>query len=75
MQQHQIEKIKVNKFLMTPEKARELLNKNTRNRKASKLAVSLYHTDMLHDNFHINGSTICVAENGVLIDGQQRLLA
>jgi hypothetical protein len=75
MQQHQIEKIKVNKFLMTPEKASELLNKNTRNRKASKLAVSLYYTDMLHDNFNLNGSTICVAENGVLIDGQQRLMA
>lgn len=75
MKQHQIEKVSVTKFLMTPEKARELLEKNTRNRKASDLAVSLYGRDMVNNNFHLSGSSICVSDTGVLLDGQQRLMA
>lgn len=75
MKNIQIEKIKVNKFLMTPTKAKELLECNTRNRRASDLAVSLYARDMVANNFHLSGSSICVSDTGVLLDGQQRLMA
>ena len=75
MKNIQLEKVKVSKFQMTPTKAKELLECNTRNRKPSDLVVSLYARDMAANNFHLTGSSICVSDTGVLIDGQQRLMA
>lgn len=75
MKSYQIEKVQVNKFQMTPGKAKELLELNTRNRKASDAAISLYARDMKSETFNLSGSTICVSDTGVLLDGQQRLMA
>jgi hypothetical protein len=75
MEQNQLDKVTVDKFLMTPSKAKELLDCNTKNRRASDLSVSLYARDMAANKFHFNGHSVCVSETGILLDGQQRLMA
>lgn len=60
---------------MTPSKAKELLDINTKNRKAAPKIVSLYARDMASNKFFFNGHSICVSNTGVLLDGQQRLMA
>lgn len=70
-----IGQVSVEKYLMTPTKAKQLLDINTKNRKASPKVVSLYARDMLARMFIFNGHSICVSETGVLLDGQQRLMA
>lgn len=75
MTPEQIDRVTTNKFLMTPQKAQQLLNCNTKNRKSSDLAVSLYKRDMSASNFMLNGTTVCMSDTGVLLDGQQRLMA
>ena len=75
MKQHQLDKVTVKKYLMTPTKAKQLLDINTRNRKASPKVVSLYARDMAARNFVFNGHSVCVSNTGILLDGQQRLMA
>ena len=61
--------------LITPPKARELLQLNTKNRAISMENVRQYAVDMLNDDFEYNGHTVCVSDTNVLLDGQQRLTA
>jgi len=61
--------------LITPEIAADLLNKNIKNRKVNKRKVAQYARDMINGDFNYNGHTICISDNEILLDGQQRLTA
>lgn len=60
---------------ITPERAKDLLELNTNNRRINNKKVAQYVRDMNNDNFEYNGHTICVSKANVLLDGQQRLTA
>ena len=63
-------------LLMTPERAEAILKMNTRNRKISQNLVAAYATDMAKGNWNENtASTIAIGSDGILCDGQHRLLA
>lgn len=65
---------KMQRMLVTPDTARDWLERNTSNRRVSNLIVERYARDMASGNWRINGETIKL--NGTqLIDGQHRLLA
>jgi len=55
--------------------ANEILNRNTKNRKVVNSNYSFIKDQIQNDEFVLNGSSIVVAEDGVLLDGQHRLLA
>lgn len=67
--------MKVKEELVTPEVARQYLEKNTANRKIQTKAVSRYAEDMQKGNWKSTGDTIKFGRNGELIDGQHRLRA
>lgn len=60
---------------ITPEIASALLEKNDQNRRVSHMLVQRYQRDMTNERWKFNGSAILVAETGVLLDGQHRLIA
>ena len=60
---------------INPDFAKELLKRNTHNRKEKKGAQRRYAADMSADAFEYNGDTIVMGHDGVLIDGQNRLEA
>lgn len=61
---------------ITPEQAANILETNTENRKISKGTVEAYATDMLSGNWDESvGVAISIDKDGVLRDGQHRLLA
>lgn len=55
--------------------ARYLLDLNIKNRKPRNSVVAQYLNEIKNDKFKFNGSSIVVSENGVLLDGQHRLMA
>lgn len=61
--------------LIGPEQAKELLRANTRNRKASPVVIRHYADDMGRGEWFPTGSGIGFDDSGVLLDGQQRLMA
>lgn len=61
--------------LITPTRAKELLEINTNNRNINQMKVSQYARDMINNDFKYNGHSICVSKSNVLLDGQQRLTA
>jgi len=62
--------------VMTPALAATILDsRNTSNRKISKAHVNLLAKFMENGDWDFNGDSIRFDENGVLIDGQHRLLA
>ena len=61
--------------LIGPREATELLKRNTHNRKASKLAAWKYAKEMLHGEWLPTAAGIGIDSNGVLTDGQTRLMA
>ena len=62
--------------IITPEKASDLLETNTENRKISKGTVEAYANDMLAGNWDESvGVAISIDKDGVLRDGQHRLSA
>ncbi len=67
--------VTMEKVLLTPAMATELLDKNTRNRKPNNRYLKQYVMDMIEGKWQFNGETIKIASNGILIDGQHRLLA
>jgi|TARA_Y100001937_G_C7050008_1_gene298627 hypothetical protein len=67
--------VKYDLVLVTPKKAEELLKLNTKNRKINDNNVDQYASDMRSGDFRFNGSSICLSNTNVLIDGQQRLTA
>lgn len=60
---------------ITPELAKEYLQANVKNRRASKRAVRLYKRDIEAGNWKFTGDPIRFNGAGTLIDGQHRLLA
>lgn len=60
---------------VTPEKAREWLVNNTKNRPINQTLVARYVQAMQNDQWELNGETVKFADNGRLLDGQHRLMA
>lgn len=60
--------------IITPEKAREYLGHNVRNRNVRRSDVAVYAEDMASGNWRYVGDPIKFARDGRLIDGQHRLL-
>jgi hypothetical protein len=69
------ENVTIEKILITPEIASEMLNHNLRNRHIRRRLVDHYAEIMERGEWLENGETIKFAKNGVLLDGQHRLLA
>ena len=67
--------ITVEQLTITPEIAREMLTHNTMNRNIDRRRVEKYARDIKSGRWNLNGSTIVIAEDGTLLDGQNRLLA
>ncbi len=67
--------MKTNIVLVTPEVAKELLKKNSKNRPVSKKTVDFYAQLMSAGKWCENGDTIRIGKSGTLLDGQHRLLA
>ena len=66
---------KSGKTLVTPEMAREWLTHNTHNRPVSRQYVEKYARDMRAGRWHYTNQGIGFDVNGVMTDGQHRLLA
>lgn len=60
---------------ITPQLAKELLRRNTRNRKLRERAVGDYARDMAAGHWAINGEAIKISAKGDVLDGQHRLHA
>jgi hypothetical protein len=60
---------------ISPQKAARYLKMNTSNRRPSPKYISYIADQMKRGNFVITGQTISFRYDGVLIDGQQRLMA
>ena len=56
-------------------KADSILQNNTMNRKIVRANVDFIKSEITSGNFALNGSSIVISEEGILIDGQHRLLA
>lgn len=61
--------------LVDPKKAELWLKKNTKNRKVSNRHVSQLANEMKEGKWLLNGQAIAFSKDGVLLDGQHRLLA
>lgn len=62
-------------LLIDPELAILMLRRNTRNRQISRSSVLAHTKEMLSDSFETLADGIAFDTHGILIDGQQRLLA
>lgn len=60
---------------ITPEKAKQLLKKNKKNRPVSQKRVKYYATLMEEGKWHTTHQGIAVSKSGIIIDGQHRLIA
>jgi hypothetical protein len=69
------ESIEVTTVMVTPELARQLLEKNNHNRPVSEKRVNYYARQIEDGDWKLNGESIIVARDGTLLDGQHRLLA
>lgn len=59
-----------------PPEAEEIMRGNVNNfRNINRMKRSQYDTDMKAGNWHLNGETIKIAEDGTVLDGQHRLAA
>jgi hypothetical protein len=68
--------MEINKILITPEYALELLSNNTGNRRVKEQVVARYVKDMLAGTWKEDtGELIKIAKDGTILDGQHRLLA
>lgn len=62
-------------IFVTPEMAQRWLPLNKRNRNLRVRAISMYAADMRAGNWQITGEAIKFDRNGLVLDGQHRLLA
>jgi hypothetical protein len=67
--------MKVEIVTMTPELAAELLARNTKNRTVARASVAALARDMANGAWQVNGDTIRIAKDGLVLDGQHRMLA
>lgn len=61
--------------LVDPARARHLLSKMATNRNPSAAVVDKYADMMMHDQWGLSDSMLCISTEGKLMNGQQRLLA
>lgn len=61
--------------MMTPHIAERLLKLNTHNRKPTPAAIKKYQNEMENDEWVLTAQGIGIDSNGVLVDGQHRLMA
>lgn len=62
-------------YTITPNKAKELLEKNTINRPVNQKNVDFIARQIMGRTFHLTGESIKISKSGNLLDGQHRLLA
>jgi hypothetical protein len=67
--------VKISEIDMTPALAAKLLEKNTRNRKASRVRVTTLTAAIDRDEWVFDGNPIKIASSGIVLDGQHRLMA
>ena len=67
--------IEINRLFVTPEMASEWLKLNLRNRPLKDRKIAEYARDMAAGRFVFNGEAIKIADNGLVLDGQNRLHA
>lgn len=67
--------MKYTEMMITPEIAKELLATNTRNRSVSSSRVRGFARDMSRGRWKLTHQSIAIGADGVLLDGQHRLLA
>lgn len=60
---------------ITPKKAQLYLESNTHNRRVREKTVDFYAKQMENGEWKVNGKNIVFSNEGVLLDGQHRLLA
>jgi hypothetical protein len=60
---------------VTPEIAKRILENNENNRNVSEAQVAKIASDIMNDNWEMNGETIIISVDGQLNDGTHRLLA
>lgn len=58
---------------VTPDLAKDLLRRNTHNRRMRDRAVADYARDMAAGHWSLNGEAIKIATDGTVLDGQHRL--
>lgn len=63
------------KVTVTPDLANDLLRLNTENRPVKPMVVNKYAKELDEGTFHFTGDAIKISKEGVLLDGQHRLLA
>ncbi|MFN6980561.1 MAG: hypothetical protein ACK4NU_01400 [Brevundimonas sp.] len=61
--------------IITPSRARDILERNDRNRSIASAVVEKYARDMKSGAWALNGQTIKIGESGRLLDGQHRCAA
>ena len=61
--------------IITPDRARELLKMNTRNRPIVKANLTRLKSELESNRFKFNGDSIRISKSNVILDGQHRLLA
>jgi len=67
--------IRIEIVLVTPEIAEAWLGKNTANRNINRQNIDKYARDMKAGKWRLNGETVIFADNGRLLDGQNRMHA
>ena len=75
MTRRKLPKLTVEIAEITPDMAKEWLEKNTFNRKKSDRLVDFYAESMLNDEWRLNGEPIIFDDKGKLQNGQHRLWA
>ena len=70
-----VEGVEVGIRWIDPSTAKELLARNTKNRKQAASSIGRYASDMANGRWVFNGAPIVIDSDGVLADGQHRLEA
>ena len=67
--------MRLEKVIVTPELAGQMMSKNERNRKIRTDAVGRIANDIRNGNWVLNGESIKLDKDGYVLDGQHRLTA
>jgi hypothetical protein len=67
--------VKAKLIELTPQRAEQLLERNTHNRTVQTATVDKYARDMRNGDWQINGEAIKISADGQVLDGQHRLMA
>lgn len=67
--------LKTETMTITPEKAKDFLAQNTRNRKIKPANLAVVKAALQRGEWKLNGEAIKIARDGTILDGQHRLLA